>query len=269
MCSRMTSEETVKAPMGAAVLPPETHSRLVVVFPPELEGVHELAGSTLVLGRKPGDGWVLDHPTVSRRHFAVTWDPESAAHLGADLGSSNGSRIDGARHDPHDAPVTLKDGCVVRVGDVVMIYESGPSAEGDGAGVDSEAVPGRSLAAMRLRGALALYARDPAPMLLVGETGTGKELIAREIHRMSGRSGPFVAINCAALSEQLVESQLFGHEKGGVHRSGRDKGGSVSIREGRYGAARRNRRAPPNRCSPSSFACCRNAKFSPWAPRGP
>jgi transcriptional regulator with GAF, ATPase, and Fis domain len=56
-------------------------------------------------------------------------------------------------------------------------------------------------------------AADPAPVLLVGESGAGKERIAAELHRLGGR-GPFIALNCAALSPQLVESQLFGHQRG-------------------------------------------------------
>lgn len=59
-----------------------------------------------------------------------------------------------------------------------------------------------------------MIAPSEATVLVIGETGTGKELIARHVHNQSGRSGPFVAVNCGAFSENLIEAELFGHEAG-------------------------------------------------------
>ncbi|HSA55821.1 MAG TPA: sigma-54 dependent transcriptional regulator, partial [Gemmatimonadaceae bacterium] len=82
------------------------------------------------------------------------------------------------------------------------------------AGEDS-ALAGGSAPMRQLREAIARVAPIPSPVLIIGESGSGKELVARELHRLSGRSRePLVAVNCAALPEQLVESELFGHERG-------------------------------------------------------
>ncbi|XVJ70449.1 MAG: sigma-54-dependent Fis family transcriptional regulator [Rhizobacter sp.] len=73
-------------------------------------------------------------------------------------------------------------------------------------------------------------APSTAPIMIEGDSGTGKELIARHVHRLSGRTGPFVAVNCGAISEQLAESELFGHEVGAFT-------GATSRREGWFEAA--------------------------------
>jgi DNA-binding NtrC family response regulator len=77
-----------------------------------------------------------------------------------------------------------------------------------------QAFVGESPPMKRLYQLLSRVGPSTAPVLLVGESGTGKELAAHTLHRLSGRGGPFIAINCAAIPETLVEAELFGHEKG-------------------------------------------------------
>ncbi len=92
---------------------------------------------------------------------------------------------------------------------------------------------GPSEAMERLRQSVVLYARSPATVLINGETGTGKELVAQAIHRESPRSlgvnRPFVAVNCGAIAESLLESELFGHEEGAF--TGARRGGHAGLFE--------------------------------------
>lgn len=216
-------DETVQRPMGDGAAGEAEAAQLTAVFPPSVRGSVFLGEEEVVLGRRPRPedrGFKLDDPTTSRRHFAIRYNGRE--HVGIDLGSRNGSRVDGRDVKGAD-PVPLSDGSVVRLGDVLLIYERGSFVGGeDGDAVDRDAVFGRAARVVSLRRQINAAAADPSPILLVGETGTGKEYIAREIHRLSKRRGPFVAVNCAALSPQLVESQLFGHKKGaftGAHAS--------------------------------------------------
>jgi DNA-binding NtrC family response regulator len=89
---------------------------------------------------------------------------------------------------------------------------------------------GSSAAMRKLRDAIARVAPVPSPVLIVGESGSGKEIVARELHRLSGAQGPFVAINSAALPHDLVESELFGHERGAFT-------GAVTLHKGAFEAA--------------------------------
>ena len=105
------------------------------------------------------------------------------------------------------------------------------SARAQLAGATDGAIVGESAAMRRLLERLATVAASDAPILVTGESGTGKELVARRIHALSARhAGPFVAINCAAFPETLLEAELFGHERGAFT-------GASRKRDGRFKAA--------------------------------
>ncbi|MCB9677357.1 MAG: sigma-54-dependent Fis family transcriptional regulator [Alphaproteobacteria bacterium] len=90
---------------------------------------------------------------------------------------------------------------------------------------------GKSPAVERLRSRVQTIAKTPLPVLVRGETGTGKEVVARLIHDLSGRTGPFIPVDCGSLSQSLVETELFGHERGAFT-------GANQRREGLVWAAR-------------------------------
>jgi two-component system response regulator HydG len=92
-------------------------------------------------------------------------------------------------------------------------------------------IVGQSAALRRVLDVAAQAAPSSATVLILGESGTGKELIARSIHEKSGRAGPFVATNCAAIPESILEAELFGHERGAFT-------GAVGRREGRFARAK-------------------------------
>jgi DNA-binding NtrC family response regulator len=152
-----------------------------------------------------------------------------------DTASRNGTFVNGERVTRRE----LEDYDVIEVGRALLVFRDdivlpGSADDVDSARVASEPVGFRTLVpalAERLS-ALKRVATATVPVLILGETGTGKEVLARAIHALSGREGAFVAVNCGALSPGLIDAQLFGHKKGAFSGAVSDEPGFIRLAEG-------------------------------------
>ena len=153
-----------------------------------------------------------------------------------DAGSRNGTYVDGKRITRR----TLADGDAIEAGHSVFVFRSGlPTPPATARDLDSAELHARAPGLRTLLPALApryeelaRVARSDVPILLLGETGTGKEVLARAAHEFSERNGAFVAVNCGSLSPALVEGLLFGHVKGSFSGATRDEPGFVRAADG-------------------------------------
>ncbi len=203
-------------------------ARLCIVAPRALRGVLRLDTPPVTFGRASAPDVVqIDHGTVSRRHLTLT-EVASGTYHATDPGSRNGTWINGVAVG--SLPSTVQQGDVLRMGEVVAVFETGVESEAVDVGGDADRIPGQSLAAMQLRAAVVRAARSGGTTLIEGESGTGKEFVASELHRLEKVGGPYVVANCAALSSSLIDSQLFGHERGAFT-------GAVSAHDGFFRAA--------------------------------
>ena len=146
----------------------------------------------------------LDDAKLSRHHAIVTRTGIIVEIRDED--SRNGTFVNGTRVTSS----MLRPGDIVRIGHTVLELGDTPA----GTASDDPSLVGTApafLAAVELAGRVA---SSDLPVVILGETGTGKDLVAQHIHARSGRSGPFVAVNCAALAGDLIEATLFGHKKG-------------------------------------------------------
>jgi DNA-binding NtrC family response regulator len=182
-----------------------------VVDGPDKGKTARAATRELGVGTAQGNELMLTDPTISRHHLSVT----STKHgvVVRDLGSTNGTRIGAVRVQIG----TIDDGATIELGRTKLRVRhlDEPIVEPLAIEDSFESVLGQSAAMRRLFALLPRIAASESTVLLEGETGTGKGRIADAIHSASPRSkGPLVVLDCSSIPESLVESELFGHEKG-------------------------------------------------------
>src|SRR5678815_7892 len=172
--------------------------------------LHELpADGDAVIGRSPECQIVVDDASISRQHARLRIGETCVL---TDLGSRNGTLVRGERlHRGDERQVRCGDCFSVGPVSVLLLPpNASPAAEQlTGSRLRINDVEADASAPL-----LSSVAQASLNVLIYGETGVGKELLAQAIHRQSRRTGPFVAVNCAALTESLLESELFGHERG-------------------------------------------------------
>ena len=225
---------SVRDPNSTSVLddvPEFTRQRpggiFVVITGPDRGEQAVLSADPITVGSAPSCELVLSDRTVSRRH--VTASLENGQVVVRDLSSTNGSYTHGSRFKE----IAIGYGAELKLGKTVLkflpqeeIVEPQESSEenfGELLGCDAKM--------RRLFGLLRDIAPSDTTVLIEGETGTGKELIAEEIHRHSRRAaGPFVIFDCGAVPRELIESTLFGHVKGAFT-------GAIADRKGAFAEA--------------------------------
>jgi DNA-binding NtrC family response regulator len=196
---------------------------LTIVEGPGTGTVLRARKSEISIGTAPANDLVLADQTVSRHHCSISATPQG--FLLCDLGSSNGTWV---------GNVQLREGYVesgarVKVGRTTLRIDRGDEDICEPLSAEDRFGPilGSSSAMRRIFAALPRVAQSESTVLLEGETGTGKGVLAAAIHNASPRaSGPFVVLDCTAIAPTLVESELFGHVKGAFTGAGESRAGA-------------------------------------------
>ena len=198
--------------------------KLVVIKGAQRGTEFVVAGDTFKVGKAPENDLVLADETVSRVHFEIARDAKG--YLVRDLKSTNGTFLDGAEVKE----AYLRAGSVIGLGacelkftpfeERIEILPSEKEQLGE--------MVGKSPAMREIFGLVEKIAPTDATVLIEGETGTGKDMIARTLHQLSPRhAAPFIVVDCGAVAGTLIESELFGHEKGSFT-------GAVTARQGAF-----------------------------------
>jgi DNA-binding NtrC family response regulator len=201
-----------------AAIGDRTTERLsLVVLAPGGVSTHELpAVGSITLGRSSRSDIQIADPSISRHHAVIELGPRPRIR---DAGSHNGIRV-GTQRLANGASAEILPGMAIELGRVVVVLHRGEAgvvatpASNATVPVPADVVV-EDEAMKDVYALLERVARSELSVLLLGETGVGKEVLAEHLHRCSPRARrPLVRLNCAALSPTLLESELFGHEKG-------------------------------------------------------
>ncbi|HTL36410.1 MAG TPA: sigma 54-interacting transcriptional regulator [Kofleriaceae bacterium] len=190
-------------------------------------------GSTQTATRTTTDGErtlaiMLPDARLSTHHARIT--KLGGRWILEDLGSKNGTWLGGEAIQQH----TLDDNDVIEVGHTMLVFRAHGGEAGDLAQLApvSDGLATLSPGLAERFATIARGAPSNVPVMIRGDTGTGKELVARAVHALSGRKGPFVAVNCGAVPAHLVEAELFGHRKGAFTGAGDERVGLVRSADG-------------------------------------
>src|SRR5262249_43264443 len=172
------------------------------------ESVHRLVGEGATIGKDAGNDLVLEDRFISGKHVRIT--RRGGRFLVLDHASTNGTWLGAVRLFEAEVPLHTQ----IHIGETDVVLEPATPARRD-APAAWQGLVGSDSAVRLLIERIERVAPSSAAVIILGESGTGKELVARAVHARSPRSErPFVPVNCAAISKELIESELFGHEKG-------------------------------------------------------
>jgi DNA-binding NtrC family response regulator len=199
------------------------NAHLVVARGPDTGSRAPVGLEQMVVGSAPTAHLRLTDPAVSRHHFVLRTTPDG--YVITDLGSTNGTRLDRRRIQS----AYLAVGDRIEIGNTQLRLEGGESRVAIAMSTRESfgRLVGRSVAARRVFALLERVAAEAATVLISGESGTGKDLAAEALHEASPRAAErFVVVDCGALVENLLESELFGHVKGAFTGAGESRVGT-------------------------------------------
>jgi DNA-binding NtrC family response regulator len=203
--------DTVQLPAHGGDGQTRTRFRVEVIDGAQARTTFTPAGERFSIGSHALNDIVIDGDAVSRFHCEVHLEPRGARLV--DLKSRNGTVVDGLRAND----VYLRPGSVVQIGPVRLRFDAIGSASQLPVSPNGRfgGLVGSSRTMRQSIALLEAAARSEATVLLLGETGTGKGRAAEAVHKASDRkNGPFITVDCGAIPTNLLESELFGHEKG-------------------------------------------------------